>query len=64
MIAAAYSVGDQLPIGRTRIATVHVMIPAGQAPVFTAQLTAAATVGGERIAATIELVNPSEGTLR
>jgi len=59
IIVADYSLGERatLPVGRTRVATVHVRLMGAQAPEFQLQLIAAGNAAGEAIdaAAVIEL---------
>jgi hypothetical protein len=58
VIIAAFNTGgrDQLPRGRTRIATIHVRTETGPTPVYTVQLSAAAGSDGKRIPAKVNLV--------
>jgi hypothetical protein len=60
VIIAAFSTAksEQLPAGRTRIATLHVQITGPQEPKFAAQLTVAATAGGAAIPAEVHLAQP------
>lgn len=53
IIVADYSLAarDELPSGRTRVATVHVRLTGTRAPDFELQLTAAGNAEGERITA-------------
>lgn len=59
IIVADYSLGERatLPVGRTRVATVHVRLMGAQAPEFQLQLIAAGNAAGQAIdaAAVIEL---------
>ncbi len=58
IILAAFDVGNELPTGKVRVARLHVQWrgPANEQPTFTARLIASATVGGEKIDATVTLV--------
>jgi len=57
VIIAAFNTGntDQLPSGRTRIATIHVGVQTGQSPVYTVQVNAAAGTDGKRISVKVNL---------
>ena len=57
IILAAFDVGNELPTGKVRVARLHVQWggPANEQPTFTARLIASATVGGEKIDATVTL---------
>ena len=54
VILAAFSTGDDLPTGSTRVARVHVMIE-GERPSYVATLTVAATADGGSIPVEIQL---------
>jgi len=58
VIIAAFNTAspDQLPSGRTRIATVHLGVQSGQSPVYAAQVNAAAGTDGKRISVKVNLV--------
>ena len=45
----------QLPLGSTRVASVHCLVSGGAKPVFNAKVTAAATVGGQPISVQINV---------
>jgi hypothetical protein len=64
VIAAAFSTLDPaaLPTAKLRVATVHVMIPAGSTPTFTLTLTAAADPAGAKLATATATL--TEGTAR
>jgi hypothetical protein len=57
VIIAAFSTStaDQLPHGRTRIATIHVRAESGHAPAYNLQVNAAATADGKRISVKVNL---------
>jgi hypothetical protein len=55
VILAAYSVEDELPTGRIRVARVHVMLD-GPTPEFAAWLDVAATVDGGRLDVQVDVV--------
>jgi len=57
IILAAFDVGNELPTGKTRVARLHVQWngPANEQPRFGARLMASATIGGEKIDATVTL---------
>ena len=63
IVVAAYSLADpqMLPAGRTRVATIHVMLATGQAPEYRISLVAAAAHDGQQIDASIS-VESSKGT--
>jgi len=46
---------DDLPVGKHRIATIHLMLEGDAAPNFTTELTVAATAGGQRIDADLSV---------
>lgn len=56
VVIAAFKTGsaDNLPKGRTRIATVHVQITGEARPDFNVHLSTAATLQGEKVSATAE----------
>ncbi|HMJ64946.1 MAG TPA: hypothetical protein VK615_06320, partial [Candidatus Binatia bacterium] len=58
VIIAAFNTAsaDQLPSGRTRIATIHIQMQSGQAPAYIAQVSAAAGTDGKRISVKVNLV--------
>ena len=62
VIIAAFNTGDDLPIGRTRVARVHVQIEGNQAPDYIVKLDVAASADGEPIeaAATAEPTEQGE----
>ncbi len=55
VVIAAFNTApaDNLPTGRTRIATVHLQISGDAEPGFIARLKTAATIQGEKVAATV-----------
>lgn len=53
IIIAAFDTGDDLPTGRTRIATIHLQIIGDIEPDYALDLTVAASVDGEQIPAEI-----------
>jgi hypothetical protein len=57
IVVADYSLAarNDLPVGRTRIATVHVRLIGGQAPDFDLQLIAAGNIDGRAIPAEANL---------
>ena len=61
IIIAAFNTGDDLPVGNTRVATVHVRV-AGQAdPDYTVNLAVAADADGEEIPATVSISQGEQG---
>ena len=58
VIIAAFNTAsaDQLPSGRTRIATIHIQMQSGQAPAYIAQVSAAAGTDGKQISVKVNLV--------
>jgi hypothetical protein len=50
IILAAFSTATELPVGKTRVARVHVLIP-GEAPAYRLDLTVAAAADGAPLAA-------------
>ena len=61
VIAAAFSTEPptKLPVGKTRVATLHLELPAGSKPYYEVTLTAAATSDGSKLPATITFVKGS-----
>jgi len=55
IIIAAYSIAQNLPTGKTQIATVHLQITGESAPQLSPELILAATENGSKIPATITL---------
>lgn len=55
VILAAFSTAEELPLGRIRIARVHVQIPGPQPCEFDIRLVVIATLGGEPIDASVSL---------
>ncbi|HEX6812807.1 MAG TPA: hypothetical protein VF384_14370 [Planctomycetota bacterium] len=53
IVIAAFSTQKDLPVGRTRIARVHLLIGSGASPQFEVQLHACADGQGEPLAATV-----------
>lgn len=53
IIIAAFNTGDDLPTGRSRIATIHVQIIGDAEPEYELELTVAADTNGDRIPAEI-----------
>jgi hypothetical protein len=53
VIIAAFSAnaGDKLPVGKTRVATIHIQTTGAEAPRFNVKLQTAAEPGGNKIAA-------------
>jgi len=62
IIIAAFNTGKDLPTGRTRVATVHVVISGDAKPVYNVTLTTAADADGRRIAPAVSLVPAKEDT--
>ncbi len=60
VIVAAYSTSAKLPRGRTRIARIHVQVTGDMAPDYEARLVTAASAGGEKTAATIQVEQGDE----
>ena len=52
IIIAAFNTGRDLPRGRTRVARIHVRISGNEDPQYDVKLTVAASIDGEKIAAT------------
>jgi len=55
IIIAAFNTGDNLPTGRTRIATIHLQILGDAEPEYQLTLVAAADNNGEKISAELNL---------
>jgi len=55
VILAAFSTGEDLPTGRTRVARVMVSYRGDVRPTYAFKLTTAATVGGAKITATVSI---------
>ncbi len=53
IIIAAFNNGDELPKGKTKIATIHLQAPSDYESAFELSLTLAATKGGQKINAEI-----------
>ncbi len=53
VIIAAFNTGDQLPTGKTRVATLHLQIIGDTEPEYELELTVAGTYDGEQIPAKI-----------
>jgi len=62
VILAAYSLGDAgaLPVGRVRVATIHVLVAGDAQPAYRVELTAAATADGTPIRASVHWRKGSE----
>lgn len=56
VILAAFNTGDELPVGKTRIARVHVMVSGQIEPAYSARLTVSASAEGDAIPANISVV--------
>jgi len=56
VIIAAFSTGDNLPSGRSRVARIHVQVRGSGARTWLSELTTSATTDGTRIPAEISLV--------
>jgi len=56
IIVAAFSAGKELPVGRTRVARLHMRIAGADEPEYKIELQAAAGADGKRIAAPIAIV--------
>ena len=52
IIIAAFNTGRDLPKGNTRVARIHVQISGNEDPQYVVKLTVAASMDGEKIAAT------------
>ena len=63
VVIAAFTTDPNPPAGRIRAARVHVMVEGDAAPDLSGKLVLAATVGGERVGATLEVI-PSQGGQR
>jgi hypothetical protein len=63
IVIAAFHTGDDLPAGRTRVATVHVRVAGEGEARFKAELTVSASTSGERIAAEIQVIEKEKGLL-
>jgi hypothetical protein len=55
IIIAAFNTGKDLPIGKTRITTLHLQIIGDVSPEYEAKLVAAATADGQEISAQISI---------
>jgi len=55
VILAAFTTQADLPVGRTRVARVHVQITGMKPPSFVATLTTAGTIGAKKINATVQI---------
>jgi len=55
IIIAAFNTGEDLPTGRTRIATVHLQITGDTEPQYELELTVASNAEGEKLPAEITL---------
>jgi hypothetical protein len=55
VILASFDTGDDLPAGRSRVARVHVQVAGNGMCEYRTRLTAAATVDGQRIPATVSI---------
>lgn len=53
IIIAAFDTGDDLPVGRTRVARVHLWTGGDRRPTFNAKLIVAGSTDGEEISCTI-----------
>ena len=60
VVIGAFATQPTLPTGKTRVARVHVMIPAGAAPILRAELQTAGTPDGSKIDATVSWSPVSE----
>jgi hypothetical protein len=61
IIIAAFSTSDNLPVGRTRVATVHFQEAVGEDTPYEAALKVAGTSGAVKIEASIEVVRDEGG---
>jgi hypothetical protein len=59
IIVAAFTTDKDAPMGRTRVATIHIAVERNAAPDLTCKLMAAAKSGGQRISPGVELVPAS-----
>jgi len=55
IIIAAFHTGKDLPSGRTRIATIHLQVPADAEPRYELKLTVAADANGGNLPAKLNL---------
>jgi hypothetical protein len=55
VILAAFSTAEELPVGPTRVTTLHLRIVGEEEPDYSAELTVAADAAGNRIEATVDL---------
>ena len=60
IVIAAFDTGGDLPVGRTRVATLHLMSADEKPPRLTARLVVAASAAGKRISAGLEVVPRKE----
>jgi len=62
IIVAAYSLNaaKDLPVGKTRVARLHIQLPANATPQFTSELTVAATTDGAAIPNATASLQPGE----
>ncbi len=56
VILAAYSLGDNLPAGKTRVARVHVQITGSEKPEYSTKLVVAGNKQGQSIQAGLSIV--------
>jgi hypothetical protein len=56
VILAAYSLGDNLPAGKTRVARVHVQVTGDQRPEYAVRLVVAGNKQGQQIQAGLSIV--------
>ena len=55
IVIAAFDTGSELPVGKTRVATLHMVVPADRVPDYAATLTVAGTTGGADITKTCKI---------
>lgn len=58
IILAAFTLDENPPAGKIRVARLHLGEPDGEQPAYSARVLAAATRGGERIEVRVELNEP------
>ncbi len=61
VIIAAYNTGDNLPIGRSRVARIHVQVRGPGARTWESELTTSATSDGTKIPAEISIAKATQG---
>ncbi len=60
IIIADFNTGDDLPVGRTRVARIHLRVTGNQPPEYVVKLDVAASPEGHPIEATATIASPGE----